>query len=405
MFTKSFDKLNADPIDTNKPLFNLFVTVSSHQVFDNNPFDAAYKKTLKIVSQLSDDKRKKEEKRINVSTLFVYLDMCLQQFFNDYKKRADFDNTIFIITGDHASGLKQQNDLSAFHVPLLIWSPMLTKSQKFESVVSHNDIAPTVCALLKQNFLMQMPEHVHWIGDQLNNNIDFQSKQKTMLVNYGVGPVKFIYNNYYFDGSLYEINDNLSPSALTNDSLKNLLQHKFDIFKYIHRYVYFNDKLTRNAPKENGKYETVFDEIIDSIKMEFLINGKHGKVILIPQTIINNSEKAINEVKVTITADVQFHKIPTDLHEFIEFHLVCRGNGVKNPNNYGDVVCKYLLSNDIIVNEWNKFELSKTFNIKNATSAKIRAYIHKIRGDETQSSLWRNIRIKIEVRKKRDKGK
>ena len=132
------------------PLFNLFVTTSGHQEAEkNNPyFQRAYKLAHEIILSAPKEKQESYLKQIDRSAAILYQDLCLKDFFERYKKRKSFENTIFVFTGDHSSGLMKKNDLSLFHVPLIIWSPLLLHHKTFPALVSHNDFVPTMEALL-----------------------------------------------------------------------------------------------------------------------------------------------------------------------------------------------------------------------------------------------------------------
>ncbi|RYZ58141.1 MAG: hypothetical protein EOO14_10075, partial [Chitinophagaceae bacterium] len=75
----------------------------------------------------------------------AYSDESIRSFLLAYRQRPDFDNTIFIITGDHRLiPVPEDNMLSRFHVPLLIYSPLLKRQASFPALSSHLDIAPSL---------------------------------------------------------------------------------------------------------------------------------------------------------------------------------------------------------------------------------------------------------------------
>jgi phosphoglycerol transferase MdoB-like AlkP superfamily enzyme len=50
----------------------------------------------------------------------------LRGFFDAYSKRSDFNNTIFLITGDHRMPeIPMSDKIDRYHVPLIVYSPML----------------------------------------------------------------------------------------------------------------------------------------------------------------------------------------------------------------------------------------------------------------------------------------
>jgi len=74
-----------------------------------------------------------------------YSDWALGQFMAEAKKDKYFDNTIFIITGDHISGfeLKSNHLPSRYHIPLLIVGPGI-KPGIDDRIGSQLDITPTI---------------------------------------------------------------------------------------------------------------------------------------------------------------------------------------------------------------------------------------------------------------------
>ncbi len=79
-----------------------------------------------------------------------YADWALGQFMAEAKKNSYFDNTIFIITGDHISGfdMKANHIPSRYHIPLLIIGPGI-KPGIDERIGSQLDITPTILDLTK----------------------------------------------------------------------------------------------------------------------------------------------------------------------------------------------------------------------------------------------------------------
>ena len=81
-----------------------------------------------------------------------YFDKKLQEFFEAAKKTDWFDNTIFIITGDHTIGKGFVNSnlkrFSHFKIPLIIYAPKILKPKVIEKIGTQADIFLTVLDLL-----------------------------------------------------------------------------------------------------------------------------------------------------------------------------------------------------------------------------------------------------------------
>ena len=59
------------------------------------------------------------------------------------------------------------SQIDRFHVPLVIYSPLLKKGKKFSSVVSHFDITPSLLSFLQHNYDIKQPSVSAWIGHGL----------------------------------------------------------------------------------------------------------------------------------------------------------------------------------------------------------------------------------------------
>lgn len=99
-----------------------------------------------------------------LNTLY-YADSQIKEFMDRCKKEPWFNRTIFIFTADHVGFAEldktvknnshdQENLLSDFHIPLIIYAPKIFKPQVSSIVSSHDDIFPSILDILgwKSNF-------------------------------------------------------------------------------------------------------------------------------------------------------------------------------------------------------------------------------------------------------------
>ena len=91
---------------------------------------------------------------------FRFLDHSLGYYFDEAKKEKYFDNTVFLIFGDHGTGNgshdRRFGGLSPgpFHVPFLIYAPELIKEKKtIDSVMSELDVMPTLASLMGKPYI------------------------------------------------------------------------------------------------------------------------------------------------------------------------------------------------------------------------------------------------------------
>lgn len=86
-------------------------------------------------------------------TAMRYADYALGQFFKKIKAQGGFDDTLFVLVGDHGFGGSTQvtdMDLIRFHVPLLVWGKDIQQRfGKLRTVVgSQVDVVPTIMGLI-----------------------------------------------------------------------------------------------------------------------------------------------------------------------------------------------------------------------------------------------------------------
>ena len=112
------------------------------------------------------------------------------------------------------------NPLDAYHVPLIIWSPLLEKTARFDVMVSHNDITPSMLTLLRDNFGLETPKTVSWVSDGLDTVSGFHSNVRNYFLHYSRELRDFVWNDYY-----YTMDDKQHPVSriIEGVKLKNML--------------------------------------------------------------------------------------------------------------------------------------------------------------------------------------
>ena len=58
----------------------------------------------------------------------LYVDEAIKEFFEEYKKMPKYENTIFIITGDHRlPEIPLATTMDRFHVPIMVFSEKIQR--------------------------------------------------------------------------------------------------------------------------------------------------------------------------------------------------------------------------------------------------------------------------------------
>lgn len=224
----------------NVPFVDVYLTLSTHEPF-NFPGREKYKQQILEKYELDDsEEAEKIRENPNIFASFLYLDDCLRQLFSYYKTRSDYENTIFVITGDHriAPLDDKDNPLEKFTVPLIVYSPLQKTTKTMRGVVSHYDITPSIEAFLRGNYAFKVDSHCHWIGNAFDTSANFRcnKKQAFMLNNRSV--VTFLSDSLLFDcGRLFVVKDGLLTERVRNYELRDSLKRQLALYQMLSEYA------------------------------------------------------------------------------------------------------------------------------------------------------------------------
>lgn len=229
-----------------RPQLSIILTVSTHNPFIFNQQDTYLKRFEQRMAQLGFDETKKSEYRNykNQYASILYMDDAVKGFFAAYSKRADYTNTIFLITGDHRMPeIPMRDKIDRYHVPLIVYSPMLKRTSQIASVSTHFDITPSLLAYLKRHYHIKSPRLVSWMGQGLDTTISFRNIHSYPLIQTKTDMVDFIRGDYHINGNtLFKLSPDLSETAVQDEEKLNELKHAFEQFKNS------NNQLIKGAP-------------------------------------------------------------------------------------------------------------------------------------------------------------
>lgn len=126
----TFDSLNA----AKRPFYSLVLSVSNHKPYD-------YPK-----GRINADP--KARKRVNA---VQYADWALGRFIRQAKDHPWFDNTLFVLMGDHGARVygAAEIPLPSYRVPILFYAPgFIPAGQRVETMASNLDLPPTIMGRL-----------------------------------------------------------------------------------------------------------------------------------------------------------------------------------------------------------------------------------------------------------------
>lgn len=226
------------------PRLDIYLTLSLHHPFQPPNKDYYHQRFLKRMDELRMDEKQKKE-ALNYSEIYstvLYTDEALRYFFNEYKKRDDYKNTIFVITGDHRIGSQNaKNKIDKYHVPFIIFSSMLEQPMRFSSISSHLNVAPTFYAFLSSKFGFELPKKVSWLGKQIDFGRNFQSVNNIPLMRTSREITDYVFEDYFLsENELFIIKENLELLQIENQELLDSLTESLTNF------IKLNDYITKN---------------------------------------------------------------------------------------------------------------------------------------------------------------
>lgn len=221
--------------DSTKPQLNIVLTVSTHNPFLINEQEAYLQKFTDRMSELRFSEEQKNSYR-NYSYQYasiLYMDEAIGNFIRAYQQRPDFKNTVFLITGDHRMPeIPMSNKLDRYHVPLIIYSPLLKRTAKFASISTHFDIAPSLLAWLQKSYQLNLPDTVAWMGSGLDTTRQFRNIHAYPFMQTKTDLVDFVQGNYWInENSVFKIASNMDLTPISDVEKTNQLKAGFNRFK------------------------------------------------------------------------------------------------------------------------------------------------------------------------------
>jgi len=244
LFSQSFKIIDEKNIA--QPFLNIYQTLSLHSPFNLSEKKYYSEKFLtEWIEQLGLNPKNLEKIPKNILSSIIFSDDALRYYFNLVKKRKEFSNTIFIITGDHSLDISLCNNAFAkYRVPLIIYSELLTSPAVFKGVCSHIDILPSIIALLQNNFGLNFSNSKHWIGQGLDTSRFFNAERNIPLViNSKFLPQYISGSNVIYKNDVYRFD---SLFNIHNESIrkeKDLVEKIFKDYLLLNNYVCTEDKI------------------------------------------------------------------------------------------------------------------------------------------------------------------
>lgn len=268
----------------------------------------------------------------------LFTDDALRRFFHGYSRNPRFNNTLFVITGDHACGYQEGDQLSFHRVPLIVWSPLLRQPARFDHTVTHNDVAPALYSLLTAKYGLPAQPTVHWLGDGLG-----PTPKTLLIVNYAQKISDIVYHNHY-----YESGDRFKEAAAytfgpdrvlhpDNDpALLDTCRRQLALMRYLYAYTYLADRLTQHPLARHDYFLASIHRLPETVTcvspaVAPSVVGMQ-EVDILPCLLMKNSAEKYKSVRVTLEASYQADGID-DMHQYPVLQFSFSGD---SRHHYGE---------------------------------------------------------------------
>lgn len=234
------------------PHISLVTTLSMHEELhlSNTALQRDYERRAASLSPTPSG-----QKLASLFPVCLFTNDCLRQFMHNYSRLPGYENTIFVITGDHATGRQKGDNLSYHHVPLILWSPLIRQHATFTHTVTHNDVAPALYSLLTTQYGLPAHPTVHWLGDGLG-----PTPKTLVVVNYVHEIQDIIFHNHYYQSAdnftpekLYSFGSDLVLHPCTDTAILDSCKRQLELMRYLVSYTYLTNHLTAH-PTNKRQY-------------------------------------------------------------------------------------------------------------------------------------------------------
>lgn len=244
-YQRAFDYINEFPAD--QPRLDIFFTLNFHEPFiipETEKYNRIFNDRLNEM-EISNRLRNEFLRYKNIFSALLYTDDAIKELMERYRQRDDYENTIFIITGDHRMiPVPHASRIDRYHVPFMIYSPLLKEVKEFRGVSSHLDVTPSLVSFLKSNYNFETPEYVHWVGGEINTSAEFSSERIIPLMRNKYQIEDFLSGKHFLSGEqLFEISDGMYLTPSQDRNRKAEVKNEYQEFLSMNRYVTQENKI------------------------------------------------------------------------------------------------------------------------------------------------------------------
>jgi hypothetical protein len=312
--------------NSNKSSLEVLLTISTHGPYafpDQDGYERRALAKLKS-SKVSQEIKNQIYREKFMMSSYTYTDTELRNYLAKARLMKGFENTIFIITGDHGTPFYSRNALSNFNVPLIIYSDLLKSPKTFNAVSSHLDIAPTIANYLRLDYGMKISKEVSFMGKGLDLTENYRNRNTLpfLAVN-GKNEAMIDGNKLYVNGEVYKIDSDFTPKKINDQKTADYYQKQLTLYEKMSRYVFNQNNIVPLSSYNKIIGEDNFKVMFSKVSPKLEQPGNDMYLNLLSNLKI---PKDIRKMKISVEMEVNV----SSMKEILEFpKLISAANNLK----------------------------------------------------------------------------
>ena len=214
----------ADNDTLQAPFLMAMQTISMHTSYEFPDQDVYRKQFEQRLQQLQVPEAQRAGYRAStdIYSTIMYTDEQLRRYFTSVEKTPWYANTIFVVTGDHRlPEIPMGEHVDRYHVPLIVFSPLLKQPKRIRAVSSQLDVTPSLMALLSNTYGLKRPAQTAWLGTGLDMAETFRNTHQLPLKQTKTSAPEYLAERWWLhDGKLYELQDGMHLAETDDASVR-----------------------------------------------------------------------------------------------------------------------------------------------------------------------------------------
>ncbi len=169
----------------------------------------------------------------DIYSAILYTDDQLRRYFETVAKEPWYADTIFVITGDHRlPEIPMGEHIDRYHVPLIIYSPLLKRASRIRAVSSQLDVTPSLIALLAHTYGLERPAQTPWLGTGLDMNTNFRNIHQLPLKQTKTSAPDYLAGRWWLhNGQLFELQDGMHLTSADDATALAWVTHRLQRYE------------------------------------------------------------------------------------------------------------------------------------------------------------------------------